>query len=54
VNVRETFVGDISGDGAARFLQTARSDGSASFVDGAVVGSIANALAVSSSRMQEP
>jgi hypothetical protein len=30
--VSESFAGDISGEGTARFLQTARADGSASFV----------------------
>jgi hypothetical protein len=32
VHVRESFTGDIAGEGTARFLQTARPDGSASFV----------------------
>ena len=32
VHVSERFVGDIEGQGVARFLQTARPDGSASFV----------------------
>jgi hypothetical protein len=32
IRVTETFVGDIEGEGRARFLQTARADGSASFV----------------------
>ena len=32
IHVSETFVGDIEGHGVARFLQTARKDGSASFV----------------------
>src|SRR5262245_16836761 len=32
INVTETFSGDIEGDGAVRFLQAVRKDGSASFV----------------------
>jgi hypothetical protein len=32
IHVTESFIGDITGDGTARFLQTARADGSASFV----------------------
>ncbi|PZS18750.1 MAG: DUF3224 domain-containing protein [Pseudonocardiales bacterium] len=32
VHVSETFSGDIQGQGTVRFLQTVRSDGSASFV----------------------
>ena len=32
IHVREKFVGDIEGDGVARFLQAQRQDGSASFV----------------------
>jgi len=32
VRVRETFAGDIAGEGHARFLQTLAADGSASFV----------------------
>jgi len=32
IHVSESFIGDITGDGIARFLQTARPDGSASFV----------------------
>jgi hypothetical protein len=32
IHVRERFVGDIQGEGAARFLQAQRQDGSASFV----------------------
>ena len=32
IHVRERFVGDIEGDGAVRFLQAVRDDGSASFV----------------------
>ena len=32
INVVENFVGDIEGEGRARFLQAARADGSASFV----------------------
>jgi hypothetical protein len=32
INVTETFSGDLEGDGAVRFLQAIRKDGSASFV----------------------
>jgi hypothetical protein len=32
IHVRETFRGDIEGQGVARFLQAVRADGSASFV----------------------
>src|SRR2546421_5842887 len=32
IDVVENFVGDIEGEGRARFLQAARADGSASFV----------------------
>jgi Protein of unknown function (DUF3224) len=32
IHVRETFSGDIEGDGLVRFLQAMRPDGSASFV----------------------
>jgi len=32
INVRENFLGDIDGEGVARFLQAQREDGSASFV----------------------
>jgi Protein of unknown function (DUF3224) len=32
IHVRERFVGDIEGEGVARFLQAQRQDGSASFV----------------------
>lgn len=32
IHVTETFSGDIEGDGAVRFLQAVREDGSASFV----------------------
>ena len=32
IHVRETFVGDIEGEGVVRFLQAVRADGSASFV----------------------
>jgi Protein of unknown function (DUF3224) len=32
IHVTETFTGDIAGEGRARFLQTMRKDGSASFV----------------------
>jgi hypothetical protein len=32
IQVTETFVGDVEGEGMARFLQTARRDGTASFV----------------------
>jgi hypothetical protein len=32
IHVREKFVGDVEGDGIARFLQAQRQDGSASFV----------------------
>jgi hypothetical protein len=32
IHVRETFSGDIEGEGVARFLQAERKDGSASFV----------------------
>jgi Protein of unknown function (DUF3224) len=32
IHVREKFVGDIEGDGVARFLQAQRQDGSASFI----------------------
>jgi hypothetical protein len=32
IHVSETFVGDIEGEGVARFLQAMRPDGSASFV----------------------
>jgi Protein of unknown function (DUF3224) len=32
IHVRETFVGDIDGEGVVRFLQAVRADGSASFV----------------------
>jgi len=32
INVEETFAGDLSGAGTARFLQASRPDGSASFV----------------------
>lgn len=42
IHVSETFVGDIEGDGVARFLQAMRPDGSASFVGlERVTGSIA-------------
>jgi hypothetical protein len=42
VHVTETFSGDIDGQGAVRFLQAVRDDGSASFVGiERVVGSIA-------------
>jgi hypothetical protein len=32
IHVRETFTGDIDGEGVVRFLQAVRADGSASFV----------------------
>lgn len=32
IHVRESFAGDIDGDGEVEFLQAARADGSASFV----------------------
>jgi hypothetical protein len=32
IHVRERFIGDIEGEGAVRFLQAVRDDGSASFV----------------------
>jgi Protein of unknown function (DUF3224) len=32
IHVRESFVGDITGEGTVRFLQAARPDGTASFV----------------------
>jgi hypothetical protein len=32
IHVTETFAGDIEGEGAVRFLQAVRADGSASFV----------------------
>jgi Protein of unknown function (DUF3224) len=32
IHVTETFVGDIEGEGAVRFLQAVRADGSATFV----------------------
>jgi hypothetical protein len=43
INVTERFSGDVTGDGAVRFVQALRKDGSASFcgierVDGAVAG----------------
>jgi uncharacterized protein DUF3224 len=41
IHVSESFVGDITGEGTARFLQTSHADGSASFVGvERVVGSI--------------
>jgi Protein of unknown function (DUF3224) len=43
IHVREKFIGDIQGEGAVRFLQAQRQDGSASFVGiERVSGRIAN------------